>query len=197
MRRVLVALLLLLPAASAFAQRNDAALLVGYTTAGGIDMTAPGIQDLEIAGSATFGLAARHFFSPHLGAEVSWTRQDSALTLATGDGQADLFDVDVSVLHASAVYRFGWDRSAFRPFALAGLGATFLGATDLEGETKFSLSIGGGVDWSTSERTALRVQARYLHALLDDSSSDFCDPFDFCQGSLRQFELLGGVVFRF
>lgn len=197
MRRPAVALLALLPAAPAVAQQNDAALLVGYTTSGGIDMTAPGIQKLEIAGSATFGLSARHFFSRRLGAELSWTRQDSALTLGTRDGQADLFDVDVSVLQASAVYRFGWDRSVFRPFVLAGAGATFLDATDLEGETKFSLSLGGGVDWSTSERTALRVQARYLHALLDDSSSDFCDPFDFCQGSLHQFELLGGVVFRF
>jgi outer membrane protein W len=196
-RRLLVALIALLPAAPALAQRNDAALLVGYTTAAGIDMTAPGIEDLEIAGSATWGLAARHFFTQRLGAELSWTRQDSALTLATRDGAADLFDVDVNVLHASAVYRFGWERSAFRPFVLAGLGATFLGAPDLEGETRFSFSLGGGVDWSTSERTALRVQARYLPTLLNDSSSDFCDPFGFCQGTLQQFELLGGVVFRF
>jgi opacity protein-like surface antigen len=196
-KRLALVLLALLPAGTALAQQNDVTLLAGYTTAGGIDMTAPGIQDLEIAGSATWGLAARHFFSRSLGAEVSWTRQDSALRLGTRDGQADLFDVDVSVLQASAVYRFGWDRSAFRPFLLAGLGATFMGATELEGETKFSLSLGGGVDWSTSERTALRVQARYLHAVLDDSSTDFCDPFDFCQGSLHQFELLGGVVFRF
>jgi opacity protein-like surface antigen len=195
--RLRVALLLLLPAAPALAQQNDVALLAGYRTAGGIDMTAAGIQDLEIAGSATWGLAARRFFSRRLGAEVSWTRQDSALRLSTRDGEADLFDMDVSVLQASGIYRFGWDRSAFRPFVLAGLGATFLDATELEGETKFSLSLGGGVDWATSERTALRAQARYLHAFLDDSSSDFCDPFDFCQGSLHQFELVGGVVFRF
>jgi len=32
---------------------------------------------------------------------------------------------------------------------------------------------------------------------LNDASSDFCDPFGFCQGSLKQFEILGGVVLRF
>jgi len=195
--RLAVALLALLPAAPAFAQQNEAALLAGYTTSGGIEMTAPGIQDLEIAGSLTWGLAATHFFSRHLGGELSWTRQDSALVLATRDGEADLFDVDLSLLHGSAVYRFGGEDAQFEPFVTAGIGAAFLGAPDFDGETKLSFALGAGLNWSTSERTALRVQARYVHTLLDDSSSDFCDPFGFCQGTLHQFELLGGVVFRF
>lgn len=196
MRRALAAALLLL-AAPAFAQDNEVALVLGYTTSGDIDRKAAGIDDLEIAGSFTWGLAATHFFSRRLGAEVSWTRQDSALVLATADGSADLFDVDVSVLHANVVYRFGSEDARILPFAVAGLGATFLGAPDLDGETKFSWAVGGGARWLASERMGLRAQARYVHTHLSDSSSDFCDPFGFCQGSLGQFELLGGLVFRF
>jgi hypothetical protein len=30
-----------------------------------------------------------------------------------------------------------------------------------------------------------------------DASSDYGDPFGFCQGSLNQFELTGGFVLRF
>jgi len=33
--------------------------------------------------------------------------------------------------------------------------------------------------------------------MLNDESSDFCDPFGFCQGSLNQFEMTGGLVLRF
>ena len=196
MRRALVPALLLL-AAPAFAQDNEVALVLGYTTSGDIDMKAAGIDDLEIAGSFTWGLAATHFFSRRWGAEVSWTRQDSALVLGTADGSADLFDVDVSVLHANVVHRFGSEDARILPFAVAGLGATFLGAPDLDGETKLSWAVGGGARWLASERMGFRAQARYVHTHLNDSSSDFCDPFGFCQGSLGQFELLGGFVFRF
>jgi opacity protein-like surface antigen len=196
-KRLMLVLLVLCPGWPALAQQNEAALLAGYTTSGGIEMKAPGITELEIAGSFTWGLAATHFFSPRLGGEVSWTRQDGALELETRDGSADLFDVEMSVLHGTVVYRFGSEDARLAPFVLAGMGATFLSAPDLEGETKFSWALGGGARWLASERMALRAQARYVHTRLGDSSSDFCDPFGFCQGSLGQFELTGGVVFRF
>ena len=43
----------------------------------------------------------------------------------------------------------------------------------------------------------MRAQARYVPTMLNDESSDFCDPFGFCQWSLQKFELMGGVVIRF
>ena len=188
---------MLLLAAPAFAQQNEAALLAGYTTAGGIDMKARGIDTLEIAGSFTWGLALTRFFTRHLGAEVSWTRQDGSLVLGTADGSADLFDVDMSLLHGSVVYRFGGEDARIEPFVLAGLGATFLGGPDLDGETKLSWNVGAGARWRLGERMGARVQARYVPTRLNDSSSDFCDPFGFCQGTLHQFEFTGGVTFRF
>jgi hypothetical protein len=32
---------------------------------------------------------------------------------------------------------------------------------------------------------------------LNESSSNMCDPFGFCQESLQQFEFAGGLVLRF
>ena len=81
--------------------------------------------------------------------------------------------------------------------SVARLGATFLSATDLESETKLSWAAGGGLKWFPSKRVGARVQARYAPTVLGDSSSDVCDPFGFCQGSLHQFEFMGGLVLRF
>jgi opacity protein-like surface antigen len=196
MMRVLP-LVLLLAASPAFAQRTEVALLGGYTTSGDIDKKARGIQELKIDGSFTWGLEAGHFFSDHLGVEVSWARQESELTLGTRAGSAELFDVRVELLQGSFVYRLGSEQGRVRPFVLAGLGATFFSGDDLDSETKFSWAIGAGIKWFPAGTVGGRLQARYAPTRLNDSSSDFCDPFGFCQGLLHQFELMGGLVLRF
>ena len=192
-----IALLLLLLPAPAFAQRTEIALLGGYTTSGDIDQKALGIQELEVKGSFTWGVEAGHFFSDHAGIEASWTQQQAALAIGTSAGSAELFDMKLRLLQGSFVYQFGGTDARVRPFVLAGLGATFLSATDLESETKLSWAAGAGLKWFPSKRVGARVQARYAPTVLGDSSSDVCDPFGFCQGSLHQFEFMGGLVLRF
>jgi opacity protein-like surface antigen len=189
--------LAVLAASPAFAQRTEVALLGGYTTAGDIDQKAVGIETLEVGGSFTWGLVAGRFFSDRWGAELSFSRQGSDLVIGTRAGSAELFDMTLGLLHASAVYQFGSTDSSLQPFVLAGLGATFLSAEDLDGETKFAWTVGAGVKWFPSKRVGGRVQARYVPTLLNDSSSSVCDPFGFCQGTLHQFELVGGVAVRF
>jgi hypothetical protein len=51
--------------------------------------------------------------------------------------------------------------------------------------------------WHPWNRIGARVQGRYLPTYLNDQDSDFFDPFGFCQSWLHQFELSGGVIFRF
>lgn len=195
--KALLSLVLLIGASPAFAQRAEVAILGGYTTSGDIDMKAAGIEELKAGGGFTWGVAAGWFFSDHLGFEASWVRQESAVTIGTGAGSADLFDMTLSQLHGSVVYRFGPENARLVPFLTAGAGASFLSAEDLEGETKFAWTLGTGLKWLASERVGVRAQARYVPTMLNDGSSEFCDPFGFCQGSLQQFELMGGVVLRF
>jgi opacity protein-like surface antigen len=196
MKRLAALLFLLLPA-TAFAQRNEITVLGGYTTAGDIDMKTRGIETLEVKGSFTWGVQAGRFFSDHVGLEASWSQQRSALVIGTATGSADLFDMRLGLLQGSFVYQFGASDARLRPFVLAGLGATRLSATGLESETKLSWAVGGGLKWFPSRRAGARVQVRYAPTVLGDSSSDVCDPFGFCQGSLHQFELTGGLVLRF
>ena len=189
--------LLLIAAGPAFAQRNEISGLAGYTTPGHIDEKAVGISELETKGSFTWGATVGHFFSDHVGVEVSWTQQDSGLVIGTPAGSAELFDMKVGLLHGSFVYQLGGEHARLRPFFLAGLGATFLSGDDLESETKLSWGLGAGIKWLPSSRFGARLQARWTPTRLNDTSSDFCDPFGFCQGTLHQFELMGGITLRF
>ncbi|HJS59302.1 MAG TPA: outer membrane beta-barrel protein [Vicinamibacteria bacterium] len=194
----LVTLLGFLAASPAFSQGFEAALVGGYTTPGGIEQKALGIQDLELAGSFSWGASAAFFFSPRFGVEASWTRQQSALEIGTTQGSARLFDVNIDQVQGSFVYQLGGEPSRLRPFFTVGPGAAFLSATDLDGETKLSFGAGAGLRWLPTSRFGARLQARYTPTYLDDSSaSDFCDPFGFCQSWLHQFELTGGLVVRF
>ncbi len=190
-------LLLVLASAPAWGQGFEAALLGGYTTSGGLEPQAAGITDLELSGSFTWGASVGWFFSPRLGVEASWTRQDSALVIGTDRGQAELFDVSIDQLQGNLVYQFGGEQARLRPFVSAGLGAAFFGAPGLEGETKLSLGLGAGVKWLPTSKVGARLQARYSPTYLHDSGSDYCDPFGFCQSWLHQLELTGGVSFRF
>ena len=84
----------------------------------------------------------------------------------------------------------------WQPFVFGGLGATFFTADTVESETKFSLDVGGGVKFFLSRMIGARAHASYKPTFLNDSS-DFCDPFGFCQGVLHQIELSAAVVLRF
>jgi opacity protein-like surface antigen len=196
----LLALVLPLVAAPCWAQRFEVAPLLGagYTTSASIDAHAVGIDGIEIKGGFTWGGQAGYFFSKHFGAEVSWSQQETALRISTPDGSADLFDMKVGQLHGNLVYQWGSEHARLHPFALAGLGATFLSAPDLRSETRLSWAIGGGVKLRLSRTVGVRLQAIYKTTRLDDEgSAPFCDPFGFCQGALHQAEVLAGLMLRF
>jgi hypothetical protein len=87
-------------------------------------------------------------------------------------------------------------RARIRPFLTAGA-AAILSATDLDSETKLSFGLGADIKWLPSKWIGARLQAKYMPTYLNDTGSDICDPFGFCQSWLHQFELSGGVVLRF
>jgi hypothetical protein len=71
-----------------------------------------------------------------------------------------LGDVDVSYLHGGVIYQFG-NPSGWNPHVNFGLGATIFSAPDGDfEETKFSLSLGGGVTKMFNETFGTRLQLR-------------------------------------
>jgi opacity protein-like surface antigen len=193
-----LALVLITGSVPAWAQSWEVSGLAGHTLSAGLDNQAPELSGLDVRGGFTWGVQAAYWLSPAWGAEVLWTRQSSALRIETEAGSADLFAMTVGTLHGNAVRQFGAVGARLRPFLFAGVGATFLRGDDLESETKLSFALGGGVKYYPWKRVGLRGHVRYRPTLLDDEDAgDFCDPFGFCQGTLPQVELAGGVIVRF
>ncbi len=190
-------LLVVLAAAPAFSQGFEAALVAGYTTPGGLPHAALGISDLKLKGSFTWGAGVGYFVSSRFGFEASWARQQSAVEITTARGSAAMLDVDVDRFHGSFVFQLGDEQARLRPFLAAGVGMGSFSAPGVQRETKLSFGVVTGVKWMPAAKAGVRLQARYTPIHLNDSSSDFCDPFGFCQGWLHQLELTGGVVVRF
>jgi hypothetical protein len=186
-----------LSAAPAAAQSFEATALVGYTTPGSLEHDARTVEDLKLAGSVSWGASFGFFLSPRLEVEASWSRLDSGIVLSTAEASQEMFDLTLDHIHGNVVYHLGEADSRIRPFLTGGAGAAIFGATDLESETKLSLHIGAGVKWQLWDRVGAQLQGKYVPTYLNDQDSDFCDPFGFCQSWLQQFELTGGVVFRF
>ena len=184
-------------ASPVWAQKNELTILGGVTSSAGIDKTAKEVSDLKLKSGPTWGGALTRFFSPHLGAEVSFVQHQTALRLTTTTGEADLFDVNLGQLQASLVYQFDAPEARVRPFVFGGFGAAFLSSAYLQSETKLAWSAGAGLRWFPWKQSGLRVHARYKVTRLNDANSDYCDPFGFCQDALNQFEVMGGLIFRF
>ncbi len=196
---ITIAIAVLLFASSpAHAQSWEASALLGLTPSAAIDRKAPELDTVDVGSAFTWGAQAARFFTPSLGAEVIWTRAETALEIGTAAGKADLFSMTVKQLHGNVVYQLGQPNARWRPFVFGGLGATFFSAATLDSETKFSMDVGGGVKYFPWSDFGVRAHFRYKPTFLKDTSSgDFCDPFGFCQGSLPQIEIAGAVVWRF
>jgi opacity protein-like surface antigen len=195
--RALLTAAALLAAAPTFPQGLELAAFGGYTTPGGLEHDARTVEDLKLQGSFTWGASVGYFFSPRLGVEASWARQESGLELTSGGVSAEMFDVTIDQIQGSIVYLLVGTDAHVRPFLSAGAGAAIFGAPDIASETKLAFNVGAGLKWLPSSRFGVRLLARYTPTYLNDGSSDFCDPFGFCQGTLNQFEFSGGVVVRF
>ena len=195
---VLVAVFTVACASTVSAQSWDVSAMIGYALPVELDQAARGVDATSIGPGFSWQFAVGRNFGPRWAAEVLWTEQFTSYRLESNGVNGELFKMSIMQLQGDVLYSFGASDAAIRPYALAGLGSTFFKATDLTSETKFAIGFGGGLKWFVRDEIALRGQLRYKTTFLNDSqSTDFCDPFGFCQSTLRQFELAGGVAFRF
>jgi hypothetical protein len=193
----LAAVLVLACAPGARAQSWEASVLSGFTPSVNLERHAREVDNVAVSGAVTWTLQLTRFLTPHWGAQVQWGLQPSSLDLTVSGATAELFSMTTSQLHGDVVYRFASADARTQPFVFGGLGATFFQSEDLVTETKLSLGVGGGVKVFLWRAIGLVGQLRYKPTFLNDESSDYCDPFGFCQATLQQFDFGGGVVLRF
>ena len=190
-----VFLLMTLPAA---AQSMELGALVGFIPSTSLDRTAEELDDVGLDGGVTFAFNIARFQTEHWGIAGEWTQHFSGFAIETADAPETLYDINISTLHGYVVYRFGGADAKARPFVFGGAGLKYFSARDLDAETKLSIGLGGGLSYFVSRSLAIEGRFAYKPTVMnDDDARPFCDAFGFCQSTLQQFELMGGVRFRF
>jgi len=198
MMRILAAgVVLLLMAVPAAAQSMELGALVGFIPPTPLERTAEELEEARIDGGVTFAFNVARFRTERWGIAGEWTQQFSGFGIETSDARATLYDINISTLHGYLVYRFGSADAKARPFAFGGAGLKYFSARDLDGETKLSFGLGGGLSYFMSKSLAIEGRFAYKPTVMNDNDDNFCDAFGFCQSTLQQFELMGGVRFRF
>lgn len=189
---------LLWSAVPATAQTIEMSALAGYTPAVEFSNHAPEIDKAGIDGGTTMSFQGAWFFTPRWGVEASWSQQFTAYEIGVGGDTVDLHKMSIFKIYGNAVYRFGEADARLQPYVFGGIGSAFLSARDLETESKLSFALGAGLKYFRWPGIGLVGRFRFTPIMMNDTgSADFCDPFGYCQSTLRQFDLMGGVVFRF
>ena len=173
---------------------------MGYRAGGGFEDAVTG-ETLDLSEEGTYGLIIGMDMSPGKQYEFFYSFQPSRLTAGGVVTPVVLTDVDVEYFHIGG--RNYWDRGAARTFITGGIGATHFDphSSSLRSETRFSLSLGGGVELGASERVSLRMEGRGFATLFNSSGAIFCGSSSGCEvfissDVLLQFEVGAGISLK-
>jgi hypothetical protein len=188
--------------------------IIGYTFSEGFT-----IQPVTIGGQTynkinpvsgySYAVAVDVFISEAMQVGFQYGEQDSALE-ARGLTKREFADLKVRNYHGIFTYNIGDEDDAVRPFVFGGIGATqyapgAVEGVNIEGETRFSSTWGGGVKAYVGRNFGFKVVGRWTPTYIkSDPGGIWCSPWwpwacyvlenpDYS----NQLELAGGVVFRF
>ena len=188
---------------------------LGYALSEGIDGDNVVIDDtvfnsINPTSAISYGFTVGVFVTENVKVGFLFDVQDSKLEIKGPYGERGNCGHEGSELPRIIAYNWGDDRSVARPFLLGGLGATQYSPGDImgaaiEGNTKLSSTWGGGVKLYPAKNVGVQVMARWTPTYIkSDPGGICCSPYwpfvcwpvseaDYS----NQFELSGGVAFRF
>jgi opacity protein-like surface antigen len=173
----------------------------GYTMGGELNDAVTG-ESLSFDDTSSYGIMLDMKQAEDSWIELYFSRQQTRLKADQGPFFGDpLFDVDIEYYHLGGTY--GQATGRVKPFVVGTLGATYMDpkGAGLNSETKFSLSLGGGVKLYLTEHVGIRLDARWFGTFIGGSGSVFCSG-GAClvnvQGDvLSQFTANAGVILAF
>jgi opacity protein-like surface antigen len=107
--------------------------------------------------------------------EFYFSRQETRLKANPGSSAGSpQFDVDVEYFHVGGTY--GTSTERLKPFIVGTIGATYMDprGPGLNSETKFSLSLGGGIKMFLTDRLGIRLDARWFGTFVGGGGAVFC-----------------------
>ncbi len=177
----------------------------GYRLGGTFEDDETG-EELELEDSGSFGISLNLQAEPNTQYELTYSHQSTDIDVTDVlPGSPDL-DIDLDYLQIGGTYL--WDGDLARPFLVATVGIAHLDpdASDLDSETYFAFSIGGGWKVFPTRRLGLRLEGRFYGTVLESDSAVFCrsgaEEGTGClvrtSGELLwQWEMFAGASFRF
>jgi opacity protein-like surface antigen len=156
-------------------------------------------DDIDVDGGAAFSLALDLdiFKDPNqrIGLYLSHHQ-------ATIDSDAGLVDDEMGVTHLHFTGMNYYPRGNWEHFVLAGIGATFFDPDDstLDSDTRFSMQVGGGTAYRLTDNLLLRIDARWIPAFFNESSSGICSGgcvIAVKSETYSQIQVNAGITFRF
>jgi len=198
---------------AAWAQpRFEIVPFVGYRTTGSFSGGQLQYTDFHIEDGLAYGVSLGYRVSQVFTLEAQWSRVDSTVTAHGVSGiKTTLDNVTTDVYHANFLFFFRGEEYSLRPYFMFGLGATvanpktttWLGQTvNPSAASRFSWSLGLGVQAQLKEHIGLRLQTRWLPTYINSSYGYWYDWWGYpwvvpISNYMNQFEFTGGLVFRF
>ena len=206
-RLILIAALLAAPFSSVNAQddpRFELTPFGGYRFGGSFDAEGSDIS-YEVDDDAAYGLILNIRQQANTQWEILYSKQDTAAVPKNGTNLDPSVDIEIQVLQLGGTYQ--GDGEFYRPYIALTVGGTHIETTSGvdEDDTFFSASLGVGMNMFQSSNFGIRLEGRWYATLLDSSSNLFCrtgPDLNVCAVQIdgttfNQFEVFGGLVFRF
>ena len=169
-------------------------------------MTSTDHLTFEIEDGFNFGLALGFMISPEMEIEFMWSQTNSQLSgylISPILEKEVVFDIHTSQFHVNILVLFPQGNKRFVPYFLMGLGLTLADPKgEVNGETRFSYSLGGGLKAMVNERMGIRLQAKWNPTYINTSSELWVDYWGFVYAIpvsqyMSQGEFTAGIFFRF
>jgi hypothetical protein len=196
--KLLLAFVLAATSHAASAQKYGITPLLGWRTSSSLEDTDTN-DSIDLKETSSFGIILSMKQKRDSYYDFLFSRQDTELQPSTSASTPTALRFDYYHLGGTVFY----DHDDLHPFVSGGLGVTHISpANDIfSSQTKFSLSIGGGLMFPLSQSIGLRLEARGYGTVVDSDGSLLCAN-GACiakfKGSLfMQFEALAGLSFAF
>jgi opacity protein-like surface antigen len=194
---LLTVALLVTPLTPAFAQDYEITPFIGWRTSSSLEEVNTGAS-IDVDETSSFGILLSMKKDLDTNYDFLFSRQSTELQSSTTPSNTESLRIDYYQIGGTVFY----DYDKFNPFVSGGLGATHISPANdnFSSETKFSLSVAGGLKFPLGQNVGLRLEARGYGTVVSSGGSIMCSGGCVAQfkGSLfMQFEASAGLSIAF
>ena len=178
----------------AYAQDYEITPYIGWRTSSSLEDADTG-ETIDLKETDSFGIILSMKKNQDTNYDFLFSRQNTELKSST---VTESLRIDYYHLGGTIFY----DYDKLHPFVSGGLGATHISPANdaFSSETKFSLSVGGGLKFPLTQNVGLRLEARGYGTVVSSGGTIMCSGGCVAKftGSLyMQFEALAGLSIAF